>query len=352
VYWTIFAGRPELHDQGVVHVLIALGVLTAIVGSVMAFLERHLKRLLAFSTISHTGMFLIGLALLRSHGTAGVALFVVAHGLTKASLFMLTGVVGHRLQSVDEVALHGRGRDLRATGTLFALAALTLASLPPFGPFAGKSLIEETASQDGYGWVAPLFVVVSALTAGAVLRAALGIFLGLGEARPPDLEDEGATGEEASAGEPETEGGGDRTPAVMFIPAALLLAGALAIAFVPHVDAGFERAAARFQDRAAYAAQVLHGHRMQTPPTEITHGPKPASYAYGIASLIGAVVAAFAALYLPRLRGRLPWLERIGNAFVDALREWHTGHVGDYATWLVVGIVVFGWSLALVIPSG
>jgi long-chain acyl-CoA synthetase len=51
------------------------------------------------------------------------------------------------------------------------------------------------------------------------------------------------------------------------------------------------------------------------------------------------------------VRGRLPRLERVGGAFIDALREWHTGHIGDYATWLVVGVVVLGWSLALVIPT-
>jgi multicomponent Na+:H+ antiporter subunit D len=132
--------------------------------------------------------------------------------------------------------------------------------------------------------------------------------------------------------------------------AVVLLAAGLAVAFVPDVAAGFERAAARFQDRAAYAAQVLHGHVAALPPVHTTHGLKVESYLYGVASVAGAIAAALAALYLPRLRGRLPRLERVGGAFIDALREWHTGHIGDYATWLVVGVVVLGWSLALVIP--
>jgi multicomponent Na+:H+ antiporter subunit D len=349
VYWTVFSGRPELHVDGLVHILLALGVLTAVVGAVMAFLERHLKRLLAFSTISHTGMFLVGLALLQGHATAGAAMFVLAHGFTKASLFMFTGIVAHRLGSIDEVDLHGRGRRLWATGPLFALGALVLASLPPFGPFAGKSLLEEAASESGYAWVAPLFVVVSALAAGAILRAALGIFLGLGEARPPALEDEGETGEEAQEGEPETEGTGEHTPAVMFVPAVALLAAGLAVAFVPHVAAGFERAAVRFQDRAAYAAQVLHAHRAALPAAHVTGGPKPESYLYGVASLIGAMVAALSALYLPRVSGRLSRLRDVGTAAARELREWHSGHIGDYATWLVVGVVVLGWSVAVAV---
>jgi multicomponent Na+:H+ antiporter subunit D len=351
VYWAVFSGRPELHAGGVVHVLLVLGVVTAVVGGVMAFVERHLKRLLAFSTISHTGMFLIGLALLRAHGTAGAALFVLAHGFTKASLFMFVGIVGHRLGSLDEVELHGRGRRMWATGFLFAVGALALASLPPFGAFAGKSLIEEAASEDGYWWVAPLFVIVSALAAGAILRAAVGIFLGLGEARPPAIgEEEGETREEAQAGAAETEGGSDRTPAVMFLPAVALLAAGLAVAFLPHLDAGFERAAVRFQDRPAYAAQVLHAHVVALPNAHVTAGPKPVSYLWGAASVIGAIAAAFAALYLPRLSDRLSRLREIGVAAARALREWHSGHIGDYATWLVVGVVAIGWALAAVIP--
>ena len=342
VYWTAFSGPAAFHDAALVHALLAVGALTAVVGAVMAFLERHLKRLLAFSTISHTGMFLVGLALLRTHGTAGAAFFVAAHGLVKAALFMLVGILAHRLGSVDEVELHGRGRDLPVTGALFGVAALAIASVPPFGPFAGKSLIEEAAHTQGFWWVAPLFVVTSAIAGGAILRAALGVFLGLGDPHPPALEEE----EEAETRERETEGARDRTPLVMIVPTVLLLAAGLAIAFVPDVAAGFERAAVRFQDRAAYAAQVLHAHLVALPSAHATGGPKTSSYLYGAASVLGALVAALAALYIPRARISTPGL----GAAARALRAWHSGHIGDYVTWLVVGVVVLGWALVATLP--
>ena len=338
VYWTVFSGVPGMHGGALVDVLLVLGALTAVVGAVMAFLERHLKRLLAFSTISHTGLFLIGVALLRAHGTAGVGLFVVAHGFVKASLFMLVGIIGHRLGSIDEVALHGRGRSLPLVGALFALGALAIASLPPFGPFAGKSLIEETAGEQGFAWVAPLFAIVSAVAGGAILRAALGIFLGAGEARPPGLEAE----EEAETHETETGGSHERTPLVMLVPAVALLAAGLAIAFVPDLAAGFERAAVRFQDRAAYAAHVLHAHVVALPGAHPTGGAEPVSYVWGAVSVVGALVAALTALYLPRVVRR-PMPGVVVGARV--LRTWHSGHIGDYVTWLVVGVVVFGWAL-------
>ena len=91
-----------------------------------------MKRLLAFSTISHSGLFLTGIALLTPLGLAGAAVYVAGHALVKAALFLCVGVVLHRLGSVNETRLHGRGPGLRVTGVVFTLAALGLADLPVF----------------------------------------------------------------------------------------------------------------------------------------------------------------------------------------------------------------------------
>ena len=63
VYWSVF-GQALGHRAAISHVFLALGVLTAVVGALFCFRERHVKRLLAFSTISHAGMFLAGITLL------------------------------------------------------------------------------------------------------------------------------------------------------------------------------------------------------------------------------------------------------------------------------------------------
>src|SRR4051794_33691014 len=86
LYWQVFAGVLAPHAVGVRAIFVGLGVVTALVGACMCFLQRHIKRLLAFSTISHVGMFLCGVALLTGRGIAGVAVYVVGHGLTKAAL--------------------------------------------------------------------------------------------------------------------------------------------------------------------------------------------------------------------------------------------------------------------------
>jgi multicomponent Na+:H+ antiporter subunit D len=111
--------------------------------------QRHLKRLLASSTIGHAGMFLAGIALLTPLGLAGAALYMVGHSLVRGALFLCTGIVLHRLGSVNETALHGKARHLKVTGVLFVLAGLGLADLPPSATFLGKGWVEESGAAHG-----------------------------------------------------------------------------------------------------------------------------------------------------------------------------------------------------------
>ncbi|MGH3265565.1 MAG: complex I subunit 5 family protein, partial [Trebonia sp.] len=111
VYWSMF-GAALGHRTAISHLFLALGVLTAILGAFYCVRERHVKRLLAFSTISHAGMFLAGFALLTPLGLAGVALAVIGHAFVKGALFLGAGIVLHRLHSVNETWMHGRGRRL------------------------------------------------------------------------------------------------------------------------------------------------------------------------------------------------------------------------------------------------
>ena len=148
VYWSVF-GLGLGHRTALSGIFVALGLLTAVVGALFCFRERHLKRLLAFSTVSHAGMFLVGFGLLTPLGLAGVAVYVVGHALVKAALFLCVGIVLHRLGSVNETALHGAGRNLRATGVVFTVAAFALADLPVFATYLGKGWIEDSAGARG-----------------------------------------------------------------------------------------------------------------------------------------------------------------------------------------------------------
>src|SRR6185312_10883468 len=88
LYWVVFAGAVAPHAGALRAILVAIGVTTALLGAVMCVLQRHIKRLLAFSTIAHVGMFVCGVGLLSAKALAGTAGFIVGHGFTKAALFM------------------------------------------------------------------------------------------------------------------------------------------------------------------------------------------------------------------------------------------------------------------------
>jgi multicomponent Na+:H+ antiporter subunit D len=332
-YWTMFEAPFSPHEAAVRTTLVGFGVLTALVGAVMCVLQRHLKRLLAYSTISHIGLFVIGVGLLGRDALAGTAVYVLAHGLAKAALFLLTGVVLGQIGSVDELRLRGKGRALPITGALYALGGVALAGPPLLGVFLGKSLIDEAAVDERLWWVAAVGIAAAALTSGTILRAAARIFLGLGVARDPLLSPEP---EEHEPLEDEPT----RPPFLLGV-AAVLLAGALAVGFLPGLAPRALAGAEQFRDRHAYVADVLGGAHSPAEPLP-EHHTKLESIVFALLSLAGALaVAAWG------LRGHP--LPRLVVRPLNRLRDFHTGAVGDYVAWLVLGAAVLGGLVTLAV---
>jgi multicomponent Na+:H+ antiporter subunit D len=339
IWFDCFAGALGPQEESLRIVLICAGSLTALVGAAMCFAQDHLKRMLAFATIAYVGVFLIGLGLLTSEGVAGAAIYVVADGFGKASLFAAVAIVQHRRRRVSELALRGRGAALPYTGLLLAAGALSFAAVPPFGTFLGKSMLEDQLIATGYGAVIAVLIATSALTAGAVLRVIGRVFCGWGPAagRPRATEEET---------EPEEEGTPDSTPAVMFVPAALLVAAALAVGLIPATSEAFITAAERFVDGPAYARAVLDGVSPSGLPSASSYSAPLHSYLYATLGLLGALGLAAVALFAPRdswLRAPSAQLAPTGRA----LRGLHSGHVGDYVAWLLLGVAALGGSFAL-----
>jgi multicomponent Na+:H+ antiporter subunit D len=338
LYWQIFAGPLAAHVATVRAIFIGLGVATALLGATMCFQQRHIKRLLAFSTISHIGMFICGIALLTHKGIAGIAVYVVGHGLTKAALFMCAGVLLHRFATIDEFVLHNRGRELPIVGVLMAAGALLLAALPPFTTFMGKSLLEEGTSAAGYNWLIVIFIVVSAVTGGAVLRVCGGVFLGWGPA-------EGKHRGQAEAAEEDVDEERDErehTPPLMVIVPAVLLVGVLVLGLIPGAVPDVERYAAQFVDHHAYAAWVLHGQHVALPVLPPSH-ISAADYAYSLASTFGALLVAAYGLFgeaVVNRRLRLPARPLVRT--VNVIRTLHSGHIGDYIAWWSAGVSLVG----------
>ncbi|MFI8521852.1 complex I subunit 5 family protein [Streptomyces sp. NPDC085481] len=338
IHWTVFSGGGGIPAGVLRGTLLAAGAVTAVVGALLCWQQRHMKRLLAFSTVGHMGLFLCGGALLTAEATAGTALYVAGHAGAKAALFCLVGVLLDRHASVDEHGLRGRARDMPLTGALFAVGGLALAGLPPFGTGLGKSVVEHAAHESP--WLLALFVLVPAVTAGAVLRAAGRVFAGAGvppRRRRPGPETTG------SGEEPEVRDPRRAVPRPMVVVPALLLAGCLAVGLVPALWRRTAAAAAVFCDRAGYLA-VVSGQGPAPAPE-----PAPAvtwtvtGVALGALSAGLAVAMAAAALWGPALTGRLAQRARaygdaVDRVLVVPVRRQHSGHVGDYVAWLMAGL--------------
>ena len=338
VYWVMFAGAVAPHVDALRAILVALGATTAVLGAVMCVLQRHIKRLLAFSTIGHVGMFVCGVGLLGAKALAGVAAFIVGHGLTKAALFMICGVLLHRFRTVDEYDLHGRGREIPVAGVLFVAGGILLAAPPPFTEFQGKTLIESAGTDVGYGWLLVVFAIVSALTAGAVLRVAGRVFYGWGPSQGPDARQARAARERVD----ETRDGRDSTPPLMLVVPGVLLAATMVCGVVPGAVPWVARSAARFVDHPAYAAWVLHNRGVRWPPTPVLH-VEAIDVVIGLLTLVAAFAVAYAGLFGRPLLTRLPRrLHSGGRGVVLSLRGLHSGHIGDYIAWWTTGAAVLG----------
>jgi multicomponent Na+:H+ antiporter subunit D len=333
LYWTVFSGVSGIAEILRI-LLLAAGVVTALVGGFAALAQRHMKRLLAFSTIAHSGIVLVGIALLAPRGLAGALLYLAGHGLAKAALFMGVGILLSICGDVDEIRLRGAARHLPLTGGLFAIGGLLLAGLPLGTADTGRMLIDAAAKAAGLSWLPWLLSLAAALTGAAVLRIWGRVFLGWG---PDAGEEERRSPTERSEEKP------GRPVWLMLAPAGILLGAALLCGGTAIEHAG-RIAAAIFADRAGYARLVLDGTH-PAPPAAIAAMPPDHESAW----LAVALAIALAGFELGRDRLPRPVLavvDRLLRPPLAAIRLWHSGLIGDYVAWMMVGLAVFGASFA------
>ena len=341
-YWEGFSGALGGDAEAIRAVLVGCGVLTALLGGVMAFVQSSLKRMLAFIVISHVGIFLAAIGLLTARAVAGATVYVVADGLVKGAIFCAVAHVARRTGHTDELKCHGRGRVIPAAGVVMAGGALGLAAVPPLGTFLSQALVTRSSSAVGYGWLPAVLVVATALTGAAVLRAAGRIFLGLGE-RHDDLLVQPPAGEEREVASTPRRG------LLLWLPGGALLVAGLGLAFTPGLAGRAIEHAERFVDRPAVARETLHGVVSPAPPAE-TFRPGAGSYAYGAVSVLAAVALAWVGLY----RHRVPALvrtaiDRAAGRALHRLKLLHDGVVGEYVTWLTFGTAALGALFAVLI---
>jgi NADH-quinone oxidoreductase subunit N len=167
-----FAGHGSAY---LVHILVVLSVVSMTLGNLAAIVQKDLKRLLAFSTIAHSGYVLIGILVLSPAGYSGAIFYALALLLMKFTAFMVVVELasdGRNLQIEELAGLHRRSPILALA---LMVSLFSLAGIPPTIGFAGKFLVFVAAIQKGYialVIIAMINVVVSLYYYLLVIKAA------------------------------------------------------------------------------------------------------------------------------------------------------------------------------------
>jgi NAD(P)H-quinone oxidoreductase subunit 4 len=119
-------------------VLAILGVVNIVYGALNSFAQKNMKRRLAYSSISHMGFVLLGLASYTDLGMSGAMLQMLSHGLIAAVLFFLAGVTYDRTHTMMMNQLGGIGQAMPKVFALFTIGAMASLALPGMSGFAGE----------------------------------------------------------------------------------------------------------------------------------------------------------------------------------------------------------------------
>ena len=119
-------------------VLAVLGVVNIVYGAIVSFAQRNLKRRMAYSSISHMGFVLLGIASYTEIGLSGAVLQMVSHGLIAAALFYLSGVTYDRTHTLVLDKMGGLAKSMPTVFALFTVGSMASLALPGMSGFVGE----------------------------------------------------------------------------------------------------------------------------------------------------------------------------------------------------------------------
>jgi len=190
--------------------LVALGVLSMLLGILLAMTQDDLKRMLAYSSVSQIGYVVAGIGLGTYLGCYGGLYHLVNHAVGKSLLFLCVGAVIYAtgLRRISE--LGGLKAKMPFTSACFIVGALMISGLPPLGGFMSKLTVFLALARSGLWWAAVIAVVTGILTMVVLVRPAIALFWG----SPPGLSNPAPHGSAVVA---------ETTPQIREVPRAMLV---------------------------------------------------------------------------------------------------------------------------------
>src|SRR4051794_23255057 len=169
-----------LHDfqLGWNNVLATIAALSMILGNFAAITQDNVKRMLAYSSIAHAGYVLLGIIALNSFGLSGILVYSIVYVFANLGIWSIVLMLrrneyaGERVDDFDGLAQ-------RAPLWSFAMVIflLSLGGIPPTAGFIGKYYLFSAAVQSGYGWLAIIAVLMSAVSMFYYLRLVVAMYL-------------------------------------------------------------------------------------------------------------------------------------------------------------------------------
>lgn len=166
--WPVMSGTDTWF-----YIVATTGLVTMLIGAVLALFEDDLKGLLAYSTVSHLGLITMLLGMGGKSAAVAAVFHIMNHATFKAALFMNAGIIDHEAGTRDLKRLGGLRHFMPITTVLGVIAAASMAGLPPLNGFLSKEMMLEEAAHVkwlGVGW---FFATVATLAAMASVAYSL-----------------------------------------------------------------------------------------------------------------------------------------------------------------------------------
>lgn len=194
-YGFIKLGFPLFPDatRAFTPVLMTLSVVSIVYGACLALVQTDIKKIIAYSSISHLGYVMLGLLSLDLAGIQGAIVQMVSHGLVAAGLFLLVGMVYERCHTRELAAYGGLARQMPVYAVFFVIFTLASVGLPTTSGFTGEFMVLLGAFNAAWpqhldGTSLPLVLAVTAVSGvilGALYMLRFALTFLFGPARAP-----------------------------------------------------------------------------------------------------------------------------------------------------------------------
>jgi NADH-quinone oxidoreductase subunit N len=174
-------GMPQLAEQWTV-IIAVLAVLTMTLGNVVAIVQGSVKRMLAYSSIAHTGYIMIGLAAFVNNpqqsqdAIASVLIYSVIYVFMNMGAFGIAIWLQNTGKGIDEEDYNGLAQWAPIPALAMAVCLFSLTGLPPTGGFFGKFFVFRAAIDSGLAWLAIVGALNSAVSAFFYLRIIVAMY--------------------------------------------------------------------------------------------------------------------------------------------------------------------------------